>query len=102
MKRYILVGIILSQLCWSMTAVAVDSAVYHVTGRVGFFDGDKITLDQRSYYVSKNCRFEKHTRKNGVFLSDPAKARDVYAGVSVVAHINGTVVDQILIEEWKR
>lgn len=85
-----------------LASQAFASAVYHVTGRVEGFEGQRIVLAGREYKVAKECRFERHFKRNNAFFVDKADSRDVRNGSSVILHINGTVVDQIMIEEWKQ
>ncbi len=84
------------------SAVAADSAMYHFSGRVVAFEDQKITVDQRQFYVAPRCSFERHSKRNGAFFVDKASARNVYVGNNVTVRVNGTIVDQIMIEEWKR
>ena len=82
---------------WSM-----DSAVYYFTGRVYSFDEKNITVGDKTFLLAKICSYLRHYRKNNAYFEDRASARDLRNGDSVTLHINGNVVDKIIVEEWKR
>lgn len=83
-----------------IVAGAVTS-VSHFTGAVSFFDRSKIVVDNIEFRVIEKCVYLKHTKKNNAYFEDKATPNDVRNGRSVILHINGNVVDKIIIEEWK-
>lgn len=81
---------------------AASQAVYYFTGRVSSFDSKRIVADGKEFLILDRCVYLKHTRHNKAMFEDKARPGDLRTGDSVVLHVNGTVVDKIIIEEWKR
>lgn len=81
---------------------ATVTSISHFTGTVSFFDGKKVIADGREYQIIEGCVYFKHTRRNNAFFEDKASSREVRSGDSVILHINGNIVDKVIIEEWKQ
>lgn len=101
-KTHIAAVVLLGALLTPLAVCAADSSVYYYTGRVSFFDGTRVVADGKEYRVIDKCIYRKHTKRNKAYFEDKADPNEVRGGDSVVLHVNGNVVDKIIIEEWKR
>jgi len=101
-KTHLAAVILIGALLTPLVVSAADSSVYYFTGRVSFFDGMKVVADGKEYRVIDKCIYRKHTKRNNAYFEDKASPNEVRGGDSVVLHVNGNVVDKIIIEEWKR
>ena len=102
MRRLLLGLLIFGALLLGGVAQATVSNVFHHSGQVTSVDEQKISIDGRLLYVVPHCVYERHTRRNGAYFVDKASPRNLHVGSNVTVRINGTVVDKIMIEEWKR
>lgn len=100
-NKYLVAVVLIGALYVPLVCVAATSVSYF-TGRVSFFDGKKVVADGKEYLVIEKCAYLKHTKRNNAYFEDMASSNEVRGGDSVVLHINGNVVDKIIIEEWKR
>jgi len=101
-KTHFAAVVLIGALLMPLVVSAADSSVYYFTGRVSFFDGLKVVADGKEYRVIDKCIYRKHTKRNNAYFEDKAGPNEVRGGDSVVLHVNGNVVDKIIIEEWKR
>ncbi|HBA71394.1 MAG: hypothetical protein A2X82_14280 [Geobacteraceae bacterium GWC2_55_20] len=101
-KTHFAAVVLICALLMPLAVCAADSSVYYFTGRVSFFDGIKVVADGKEYRVIDKCIYRKHTKQNNAYFEDKAGPNEVRGGDSVVLHVNGNVVDKIIIEEWKR
>lgn len=85
--------------CYSSFA---EPPVYYYNGRVYAHDTQTILVDSKEYVLAVKCVYQKQIKRNRAFFEDTATARDLRTGDHVSMRINGNVVDQITIEEWKR
>jgi hypothetical protein len=92
---------LIGTLIFSIAGIAATSVSYF-TGRVSFFDGKKVVADGMEFTVIERCAYLKHSKRNNAYFEDKAGSGEVRGGDSVILHINGNVVDKIIIEEWKR
>lgn len=97
-----LIALVLGGLDAVSSKMALASAVYHFTGRVSLFDGKTIRVEGKEFSVKSRAVFLKHSLRNGAFFEEKIRSSDVRTGDSVVLHIDGTIVDKIIVEEWKR
>lgn len=61
-----------------------------------------ITLDGATYTVDPKCRIAIQYREKGAYYEKAGRFYDLRRGSSVYVKKIGTVVSEILIEEWKR
>lgn len=85
-----------------LPAWSAVTSVYYYNGRVYSFDGKSITVGNRSYLLAKGCKYLLNYRRNKAFYEEKSSPGTVRIGDSVTVHINGNVVDEIMVEEWKR
>lgn len=100
--RFLVSSIVTAFLFISPVIALYASPVYYLTGMVTSFTGTEITIGGKQFHLYKNCQYERHVKKNGAFFVEKGTSRDVTPPVSAVVRVNGTVVDQIAVEEWKR
>lgn len=79
-----------------------EPPVYYYNGRVNSIDSVSIQVDSKDYLLAMKCVFIKQIKRNKAYFEDRVLARDLRTGDNVSMRINGNVVDQIIIEEWKR
>ncbi len=101
LKKIVAAVVLIGSFIVPLVCVAATSVSYF-TGRVSFFDGKKVVVDGMEYLVIEKCKYLKHMKRNNAYFEDKANPNEVRGGDSVVIHINGNVVDKIIIEEWKR
>lgn len=78
------------------------AAVYYYTGRVSSFSDNTIALENNRYLIKHNAVYLKHVKRKDAFYEEKSRASQLRIGDSVVLHVNGTIVDKVIIEEWKR
>lgn len=92
---------VIGMLVVPFVCIAVTSVSFF-TGRVSLFDGKKVVADGMEYQIIDKCAYLKHTKRGNAYFEDKSSPNEVRDGDSVILHINGNVVDKIIIEEWKR
>lgn len=86
----------------SPVVVEATTSLSFFTGTVSFFDRKRVVVSGMEYQIIEKCEYLKHTKRNNAYFEDKASPNDVGVGRSVILHINGNVVDKIIIEEWKQ
>lgn len=78
------------------------AAVYYLNGRVDSFDGQSIIISGSRFLVKEKAAYFRHVSRAGSLFEEKARKSDVRIGNAVIIHVDGTIVDKIIIEEWKR
>lgn len=104
MKRF-LAALLLMTVCMALCAsgaAAFRTAHTYLNGKVDSISGNLITIAGTTFQIHSKCRVVIVSGRNGAYFEDPASLRDVSSGYWVTVRQTGNLVDEIMIERWRR
>jgi hypothetical protein len=79
-----------------------DTYHHYFNGRVAAVSESSIQLGKRRFSIASGSRIVIQKKLNGAYLEEHAKISMINQGDSVTVRAEGTTVNEIIIERWKR
>jgi hypothetical protein len=89
-------------ICLFPTLSIANSFHYYFTGRVQEISDSRIQVEKRTFTLAPGCMVIIEQRRNDAFFRDPARVFNIHQGDLVTIQAEGSRVNEILIERWKR
>ena len=100
--KQILSAMLLCLFLFSGLAGAYDSGHVYINGIVNSVSSDTIAISDLTYKIDQKCKVVIHYKERGSFHEKPGKLRDINTGETVTAKMQGGILYEIIIEEWRR
>lgn len=89
-------------ICFLSTLATAGTFHYYFNGRVRAVSDSNIQVETRRFTIAPGCKVILIQNRNKAFFEDPARINDIHPGESVSVRVEGSRVDEIRIERWKR
>lgn len=88
-------------LLWASEAVSLTHHTY-LNGTVMGISGDAIKIGDKVFAIAPRARIVVQDKRNGAYFEERASRSYISVGNSVTVRAMGNLVNEIIIERWKR
>ncbi|BBA70535.1 pilus assembly protein PilL [Geobacter sulfurreducens] len=88
-------------LFWTSETTALTHHTY-VNGTVLGISGDMIKIDDKIFTIAPKAKIVVQDKRNGAYFEERASRSYISVGNSVTVRAMGNLVNEIIIERWKR
>jgi hypothetical protein len=93
---------VLVMLFFLLSTALADTFHYYFNGKVAGISETSIQIGKRVYAIAPGSRVVVQDKRNGAIYEEPARVYSINPGDSVTVRVEGSTVNEILIERWRR